>query len=223
MKRVRVWGLLLAAVAALVLDLPETALAAPGQVGPVDCPTGIHACVVHAKGMDACPLNRFCLYDDSNYNSDPIDCWGWGGWWRWRHSYRCGGSDLMFVTDLQTDNYCSKSPFDDFSVGRGYISLGDYLANGQPADPSFILLASSYINKTDKLVDVQTVPGIPGHSGAFFDNPGIADGLKTLFTAQPLGRRGDRSSYVGDNNNDKAQWLHVPGGQSPTILSRGCS
>lgn len=200
-----------------------TALAAPGQVGPVDCPTGIHACVVHAKGMDACPAHRFCLDDDWNYNTDHVDhpCLHWTRWYFWG----CDGghSDLMFVTDLRTDDYCDKAPFDDFPVGRGYINLGDYLANGQAADPSFILLASSYINKTDKLVDVQTVPGIPGHSGALFDNPGIADGLKTLFTAQSLGRTGDRSSYVGDNNNDKAQWLHVPGGQSPTVLSRGCS
>jgi hypothetical protein len=218
-----VWGLLLAAVAALVLDLPETALAAPGQVGPVDCPTGIHACVVHAKGMDACPLHRFCLDDDWNYNTDHVDhpCLHWTRWYFWG----CDGghSDLMFITDLRTDDYCYKWPNDNFPVGRGDIDLWDYLANGQAPDPPFGLVASSYINKTDKLVDVQSVVVIPGlHSGMWISTTGTAAGLKTLFTAQPLGRRGDRSSYVGNNNNDKAQWLHVRDGQSPTFPSSGC-
>lgn len=122
------WGLLLAAVAALVLDLPETALAAPGQVGPVDCPTGIHACVVHAKGMDACPLHRFCLDDDWNYNTDHVDhpCLHWTRWYFWG----CDGghSELMFVTDLRTDDYCYKWPLKNFPSAEvtsifGIISL----------------------------------------------------------------------------------------------------
>lgn len=123
----------------------------------MSCLSGVHACVVHARGVEACPANWFCLYDDRNYNTEHVNnCWGWEGWWNWRHWYWCDGghSDLMLITDLRTHGY-HKWPNENFPVGNGQINFGDYLANGEDANPTFAYLASSYVNSTDHQVDVK--------------------------------------------------------------------